>query len=44
MPAGDPDWLRIVNLWVEQFNASGDNAKLFKQWFGYDQPQLQVVY
>jgi polar amino acid transport system substrate-binding protein len=44
LPAGDFDWWRIINLWVEQFNASGDNAKLFKQWFGYDQPQLQVVY
>jgi len=44
LPAGDFDWYRIINLWVEQFNASGDNAKLFKQWFGYDQPQLQVVY
>jgi polar amino acid transport system substrate-binding protein len=44
LPAGDFDWYRVINLWVEQFNASGDNAKLFKQWFGYDQPQLQVVY
>jgi polar amino acid transport system substrate-binding protein len=44
LPAGDVDWLRVMNLWVEQFNASGDNAKLFKQWFGYDQPALQVAF
>jgi polar amino acid transport system substrate-binding protein len=42
MPAGDPDWLRVVNLWVEQFNASGDNKVLFKHWFGIDQPKIQA--
>jgi len=42
MPAGDPDWLRVVNLWVEQFNASGENKELFKQWFGMDQPKIQA--
>ncbi len=40
MPAGDPDWLRVVNLWVEQFNASGDNKVLFKKWFGMDAPKI----
>ena len=40
LPAGDPDLLRVVNLFVEQFNASGDNAKLFKKWFGFDQPAI----
>lgn len=44
LPAGDADWLRIINLWVDQFNASGANAKLFKTWFGFDQPPLQVSY
>jgi polar amino acid transport system substrate-binding protein len=44
MPAGDPDWLRIVNLWVEQFNASGDNKVLFKKWFGMDPPKIQADY
>jgi polar amino acid transport system substrate-binding protein len=41
LPAGDPDWLRVINLWLEQFNASGDNKLLFKKWFGFDQPKLQ---
>ena len=40
LPAGDFDWWRVLNTWVDQFNASGDNARLFKQWFGYDMPPL----
>lgn len=44
LPAGDFDWYRVVNLWVAQFNASGDNRKLFKEWFGFDQPPIQVQY
>jgi polar amino acid transport system substrate-binding protein len=40
LPAGDFDWWRILNTWVVQFNASGDNARLFKTWFGYDMPPL----
>jgi polar amino acid transport system substrate-binding protein len=40
LPPGDPDLLRVMNLFVEQLNASGDNAKLFKQWFGFDQPPI----
>lgn len=42
MPAGDADWVRVVNLWVEQFNASGDNKALFKKWFGFDPPKIQA--
>jgi polar amino acid transport system substrate-binding protein len=42
LPAGDPDWLRVINLWLEQFNASGENKILFKKWFGFDQPRLQA--
>lgn len=38
VPAGDFDWWRVVNTWVQQFNASGDNERLFKKWFGYDSP------
>ena len=26
LPAGDFDWWRVLNTWVKQFNASGDNA------------------
>jgi polar amino acid transport system substrate-binding protein len=40
LPAGDFDWWRVLNTWVDQFNASGENARLFKQWFGYDMPPL----
>ncbi|HEV2675388.1 MAG TPA: transporter substrate-binding domain-containing protein [Aliidongia sp.] len=40
LPAGDFDLYRVLNLYVEQFNASGDNAKLFKKWFGFDQPAI----
>jgi polar amino acid transport system substrate-binding protein len=32
----------VLNLFVDQFNASGDNAKLFKKWFGFDQPAITV--
>jgi len=38
LPAGDFDWWRILNAWVRQFNASGENAALFKKWFGYEMP------
>jgi len=41
MPTGDFDWWRIVDGWVEQFNASGENNKLFKQYFGFDLPALK---
>ncbi len=44
LPAGDADWARVLNLWVEQFNATGANAKLFKTWFGFDQPAIQANY
>ena len=44
LPAGDPDWLRVLNLFVEQMNASGDNARMFKQWFGFDQPPIQAKF
>jgi polar amino acid transport system substrate-binding protein len=40
LPAGDFDWWRVLNTWVGQFNASGDNNRLFKKWFGYDRPPL----
>ena len=44
LPAGDFDWWRAMNAWVEQFNASGENSRLFKQWFGYDLPPIQAQY
>jgi polar amino acid transport system substrate-binding protein len=44
LPAGDFEWYRVVNLWVQQFNASGQNAVLFRKWFGFDPPKIQVQY
>lgn len=44
LPAGDFDWWRVMNQWMHQFNASGDNAKLFKKWFGYDLPPIQAKF
>ena len=38
LPAGDFDWWRVVDTWVRQFNNSGDNNRLFRQFFGYDLP------
>lgn len=43
-PAGDAEWLRVLNLFVDQFNASGDNKKLFQKWFGFEQPPIQAKY
>jgi polar amino acid transport system substrate-binding protein len=43
-PASDPDWLRVVNLFVDQFNASGENKKVFEKWFGFEQPPIQAAY
>jgi polar amino acid transport system substrate-binding protein len=40
LPAGEFDWLRVLDTFVDHFNASGDNARLFKKWFGYDMPPL----
>lgn len=36
--AGDVDWLRIVDTFVRQLVNSGENAQLFKKYFGYDIP------
>jgi polar amino acid transport system substrate-binding protein len=42
LPPGDADWLRVLNLFVAQMNASGDNARMFKTWFGFDQPAIMA--
>jgi polar amino acid transport system substrate-binding protein len=44
LPAGDPELLRVLDLFVEQFNASGDNAKSFQKWFGFEQPPIMAKY
>ena len=40
LPAGDFDWWRVLDTFVADFNASGDNARLFQKWFGYAMPPL----
>jgi polar amino acid transport system substrate-binding protein len=44
LPPGDADLQRVLNLFVEQFNASGDNAKLFQKWFGFEQPAVSAKF
>ena len=41
LPAGDFDWWRIVDTWVRQFNGSGENNRLFKQFFGFELPPFK---
>lgn len=41
LPAGDFDWHRVLNIFVKNLNASGDNNRLFKKWFNYDMPPIQ---
>jgi polar amino acid transport system substrate-binding protein len=44
LPAGDADWLRVVNLYLSEMNTSGRNAALFKKWFGFDPPRIMPDY
>nr|WP_234357215.1 hypothetical protein [Streptomyces sp. NBRC 110028] len=34
MGQGYPDWLQWINTWLREFNTSGQNAALYKKWFG----------
>lgn len=40
MPKGDPEWARWIDLWVAQFNFSGQNAAEFQKWFKGPLPSL----
>jgi polar amino acid transport system substrate-binding protein len=40
LPAGDFDWWRVLNIWVKNFNGSGENRALFKKHFNYDMPPI----
>jgi polar amino acid transport system substrate-binding protein len=40
LPAGDVDWLRVVDTFVRQLVNSGENARLFRKYFGYDIPPM----
>ncbi len=40
VPAGDADWLRIVDTFVRELVGSGEDARLFKKYFGYNMPPL----
>jgi polar amino acid transport system substrate-binding protein len=44
IPAGDADWLRVVNLYLSEMNTSGKNKALFKKWFGFDPPRIMPDY
>jgi polar amino acid transport system substrate-binding protein len=44
LPAGDFDWWRVLNIFVKNLNASGENNRLFKKWFNYDMPPIQQKY
>lgn len=37
---GDHDWLNYLNTFIRNFNSSGDNAELYKKWFGTDLPNI----
>ncbi|MFF2889114.1 transporter substrate-binding domain-containing protein [Paenibacillus sp. NPDC057967] len=37
---GDQIWLNYLNNFIRDFNNSGDNAELYKKWFGRDLPKL----
>ena len=37
---GDHDWLNYLNSFIRNFNASGDNAELYKKWFGTEMPKI----
>ena len=40
VPTGDFDWWRVIDTWVRQFNHSGENDALFKEYFGYPKPKF----
>jgi polar amino acid transport system substrate-binding protein len=40
VPVGDGDWYRVVDGFVRELIGSGDDAKMFKKWFGFDLPPL----
>lgn len=40
LPQGDATWARWLDIWVDEFNASGANGELFMKWFGYEMPPL----
>lgn len=44
VPAGDADWLRVVNLYLSEMNTSGRNKALFKKWFGFEPPKILPEY
>jgi len=40
VPVGDGDWYRVVDGFVRLLIGSGEDARLFKKWFGFDLPPL----
>lgn len=37
---GDSDWLNYLNTFIRNINVSGENAELYKEWFGKEIPKL----
>ncbi len=37
---GDQLWLNYLNNFINNFNVSGENNELYRQWFGTDMPKL----
>jgi polar amino acid transport system substrate-binding protein len=40
VPRGDAEWARWIDLWISQFNFSGQNSASFQKWFGAPLPSL----
>ena len=40
LPKGDAEWARWIDLWIAQFNFSGQNAAEFQKWFNGPLPSL----
>jgi len=42
LPKGDTEWARWVDLWVQDFVNSNQDNQLFKKWFGFPAPPLDL--
>lgn len=38
VPQGQPNWLAYLNEFIFELNTSGENAELYKKWFGVTPP------
>jgi polar amino acid transport system substrate-binding protein len=42
LPKGDYEWARWIDLWVQDFVNSNQENQLFKKWFGFPVPPLDL--